>query len=187
MPSESLESISKANPVFRKNISREVIHFFRSMTPDEIATRAISRSGGGNSVADDGCGIVDRLCNGARGATSFNNLLYSAYNSRYTDARVNRVLLFSLFGVSDTAAKTLPEYTTLLAFSKNGRAFLSESRKSRSFNIVTKPADAPEDSIQRLLGQAADEFYTLAMGNNTPIDHFVKQSPFYPYPKLRHY
>ena len=187
MPSESLESISKATPVLRKNISREVIHFFRSMTPDEIATRAISRSGGGNSVADDGCGIVDRLCNGARGATSFNNLLYSAYNSRYTDARVNRVLLFSLFGVSDTAAKSLPEYTTLLAFSKNGQAFLSEGRKSRSFNIVTKPADAPCDSIQYSLGKAADEFYTLAMENNTPIDYFVKQSPFYPYPKLRHY
>ena len=85
------------------------------------------------------------------------------------------------------AAKTLPEYTTLLAFSQDGRAFLSEGRKSRSLNIVTKPADAPCDSIQYTLGKAADEFYTLAMGNNTPIDYFVKQSPFYPYPKLRHY
>ncbi len=184
MPSKSLEALSKSVPVFRRNVSREVIHFFRSMTPGEIASRAISRCGGGSSVADDGCGIVDRLCNGAKGATSFNELLYSAYNSRYTDARVNRVLLFSLFGISDTAAKTLPEYTTLLAFSQDGRAFLSEGRKSRSFNIVTKPADAPCDSLQYTLGKAADEFYTLAMGNNTPIDYFVKQSPFYPYPKL---
>ena len=187
MPRKSLDALSKSTPVFRKNISREVVHFFRSMTPDEICARAISRCGGGSSVADDGCGIVDRLCNGARGATSFNELLYSAYNSRYTDARVNRVLLFSLFGVSDTAAKTLPEYTTLLAFSQDGRAFLSEGRKSRSFNIVTKPADAPCDSLQYTLGKAADEFYTLAMGNDTPIDYFVKQSPFYPYPKLLHY
>lgn len=69
MPSGALEALSKATPVLRKNISREVVHFFRSMTPDEICARAISRSGGGSSVADDGCGIVDRLCNGARGAT----------------------------------------------------------------------------------------------------------------------
>ena len=176
-PSGALEALSKATPVLRKNISREVVHFFRSMTPDEICARAISRSGGGSSVADDGCGIVDRLCNGARGATKLEDLLLSAYNSRYTDARLNRVLLFSLFGVSDIVAKSLPEYTTLLAANSVGRELLSESRKSRSFNIVTKPADAPEKSLQRLLGQAADELYTLAMGADTPIDFFIKQKP----------
>ena len=184
IPSESLKALDNAPTVFAKNIDREIVHFFKSMTPDEICARAISRSGGGRSVADDGCGIVERLCKGARGAKNLSDLLYSAYNLRYTDARVNRVLLFSLLGVSDTAAKTLPEYTTLLASNDNGRAFLSEGRKRRSYNIVTKPADAPESSIQKRLGDTADELYTLAMGNNTPIDYFIKKSPVFPPQKV---
>ena len=73
-------------------------------------------------------------------------------------------------------AKSLPEYTTFLAANDVGRAFLSESRKSRSFNIVTKPADAP-DSVQARLTEAADELYALAMQNGAPIDFFVKQKP----------
>ncbi len=177
MPIKSLEALSKYAPVFRRNISREVIHFFRCLTPCEIASRAIARSGGGCSVADDGCGIVNRLCEGARSATTVDELLSLAYNSRYTDARVNRVLLFSLFGVSDKVSKLLPEYTTLLAANGNGRAFLSESRKNRTFNIVTKPADAPENSIQRFWGQVADELYAIALDNDTPIDFFAKQKP----------
>ena len=32
MPSKSLEALSKSVPVFRRNVSREVVHFFRSMT-----------------------------------------------------------------------------------------------------------------------------------------------------------
>ena len=178
LPDGAVEVLSKTVPVFRSEINREIVHFFRSMTPDEITARAISRSGGGCSVADDGCGIVDRLCNGARGATTLDVLLSAAYTSRYTDARVNRVLLFSLFGVSDVAAKSLPEYTTLLAANSIGRAFLSESRKNRSFNIVTKPADAPDSSVQKRLSGVADELYALAMRNDTPIDYFMKKKPF---------
>ena len=176
MPSGALDALTKNTPVLNNSVSREIIHFFRSMTAQEICARAISRSGGGSSVADDGCGIVNRLCDGARTASSLDELLTSAYNSRYTDARVNRVLLYSLFGVSDAAARSLPEYTTFLAANEVGRAFLSESRKSRGFNIVTKPADAP-DSTQARLTEAADELYTLAMQGGTQIDFFVKQKP----------
>ena len=176
IPGSSLNVHKESAPVLSQSINREVVHFFRSMTAEEICARAISRSGGGSSVADDGCGIVNRLCDGARSAKSFDELLSSAYNSRYTDARVNRVLLFSLFGVSDLMAKSLPEYTTFLAANEVGRVFLSESRKSRRFNIVTKPADAPK-SVQSRLTEAADELYAIAMGGDTSIDHFVKQKP----------
>lgn len=177
MPNGSMGALENTPPVFIRNISREIIHYFRSMTPTEISARAISRSGGGKCVADDGCGIVDRLCTSARTAKNIDDLLLSSYNSRFTDARVNRVLLFSIFGVSDLAARSLPEYTKLLATNEIGRAFLSETRKNRSFKIITKPADAPDGSIQSTIEQAADELYTMAMGENTPIDFFVKQKP----------
>ena len=66
---------------------------------------AIKKSGGGDHVACVGCGIVERLCNCAKRSSSLEELLTGAYNSRYTDARINRVILFSMIGVSDIFEK----------------------------------------------------------------------------------
>ena len=164
-------------PVFIDKIGNEVLSFFKIMSPKEISSRAILRSNGGSGVAYDGDGIVDRLCNQARSAQGFGDFISSCYNSRYTDARINRVMLFSLLGVSDTLAKELPNYTTLLAANQSGRKFLSEIRKDNGFTIVTKPADSPK-SCQNDTASFADSFYTLAFPQQTDFDYFMKQSPY---------
>ena len=167
--------IKNEAPVFIDTVGREILSFLRLMSPAEITSRAISRSGGGQAVADDGCGIVERLCNAARSSDSLSEMLRRSYNSRYTDARINRVLLFSLFGVSDVFTKALPSYTTLLAASESGRRYLSDIRKSIDYPIITKPADAPEcpdTAISRL----SDSFYATAIGKK--CDHFIKMHPF---------
>ncbi len=164
-------------PVFIDKIGNEILSFFRFMSPDEIATRAVKRSGCGNCVADDGDGIVDRLCNQARASKSFDEFIKASYNSRHTDARINRVMLFSLLGVSDKLAKGLPSYTTLLATNRQGRELLSQIRKSNSFPIVTKPADAPNNH-QNSISAFADAIYTTAMPKCEDFDYFIKQSPY---------
>lgn len=180
LPTPSLEVIKEAYalgiaPNFGYKMEREILSFFRLLTPSEITDRAISRSCGGYCVADDGCGIVERICRAARETDSFSEMLLRSYNARYTDARINRVILFSLFGVSDIFTKALPSYTTLLAASEQGRRYLSEIRKSSDFPIVTKPADAPEDALTEIL-RASDGFYSSAMGKKS--DYFVKMHPF---------
>ncbi len=165
-------------PVFADNIGMEIVSFFKLMSPKEIISRAILRSGGGDSIAEDGCGICDRLCNTARTCRTFEEFLNRSYTSKYPDARINRVILFSLLGISDKMSHSLPEYTTLLAANATGREFLSKNRKECEFTVVTKPADAPENSIQKKLGEAADILYTEAMPSNTDADFFIKSHPF---------
>ena len=164
-------------PVTAQNVGRELLSFFKLMTPSEIASRAISRSLGGSSVAQDGCGICERLCNSARSAKDLDSFMDGAYNAKYTDARINRVALFSLIGASDLFDSSLPQYTTLLAASTQGRALLSKIRKSCTFKIVTKPADSPE-GVQSRIGGAADELYALAMKGGENTDYFVKCKPY---------
>jgi predicted nucleotidyltransferase len=147
------------------------------MTPSEIAQRALLRCGGGDGVLEDGCGICARLCNSARMAKDLDTFIGGAYNAKYTNARINRVALFSALGVSDAIDSSLPEYTTLLAASDIGRAWLSSIRKSCGFNIVTKPADAP-DGVQSRISRAADEFYAHAMLGGDKTDYFVKCKPY---------
>ena len=182
IPKDSLSVLSRAkndglSPVFAENIEKEILSFFKIMTSAEIITRAISRSKGGAHIAEDGCGIIERICRVARESKSYSEFLMNSYNCKYTDARINRVILFSLLGVSDKWAHSLPEYTVLLGANGTGRAYLSEIRKSCDFNIVTKPADAEDGSVQKLISEAADAIYTSALPQKTSHDYFIKAHP----------
>ncbi len=182
IPKEALETLKSAQsiglaPVFSNCIGSDILSFFKLMSPDEICARAIKKSGGGASVLEDGCGIVERLCGCAKKATNFEDFIGNAYNSRYTDARINRVILFSLLGVSDIFAKAVPEYTTLLAASENGRNYLSNIRKTVEFPIITKPADAPDGVLTDIL-RLSDSLYASAMPKGVNFDFFIKKHPY---------
>lgn len=164
-------------PIRFANVENEILSFFKLMTPQEIKARAISRSGGGQAVAEDGCGICERICKCARQASSFEELLQCAQNSKYTNARINRVILFALFGVSDKVALCRPEYTTLLASDSMGRKLLSNIRKNSKLPIITKPSSAPTDVAQSVLSRIADSFYASAMPCRASSDTFIKSRP----------
>ena len=182
LPAAALETLSAAQksgiaPVFIDEIGSDILSFFKLLSPDEIVARAIKKSGGGDHVACDGCGIIDRLCNCAKLSSTLEELLESAYNSRYTDARINRVILFSMIGVSDIFEDSLPVFTTLLAASDIGRKHLSEIRKTAIFPIVTKPADAPEGCGTDIL-RLSDSLYSSAMPCGAKFDYFLKKHPY---------
>ena len=167
-----------AAPVSLENIGAEILSFFKLMTPNEITARAVLRSGGGKHIAEDGCGILERICKIAASARDLDEFFRGCYNSKYTNARINRVILFSLLAVSDKLTTAHPEYVNLLAASLTGRNFLSKARKSCEFPIITKPADAPSFSLQRKISEAADAFYSSAFPKNLGNDHFIKARPF---------
>ncbi len=151
--------------------------FFRLMNPDMLRLRAIRQSGGGKDICADGCGLTERICRSAEGAEDPASLLAAAYNSRYPDARINRVLLFSLFGVSDKFEKSLPSYTTLLAADQVGRAYLAQRRKEDSLTVITKPADAPADEATEIL-RLSDAFYLSCTPGHADRQLFLKKRPY---------
>ena len=182
IPREALEALKSAQssglaPTFTDGIGSDILSFFKLMSPDDIIARAVKKSGGGASVLEDGCGIVERLCGCAKKANSFEDFVGNAYNSRYTDARINRVILFSLLGASDALAKSVPEYTTLLGANEKGRKYLSNIRKTVEFPIITKPADAPEGVMTDIL-RLSDSLYASAMPKGVNFDYFLKKHPY---------
>ena len=150
--------------------------FFRLHSPEEIKARAASLCGG-ESILDDGDGICNRICACAVQSASAEEFYEKLFNSRYTDTRIKRVILYSLFGVSDVFRHSLPEYTTLLGASRRGCEYLSDIRKTSKINIITKPSDAPE-CVQTCLSHRADSLYTLLMPQAQKSDYFIKKSPF---------
>ncbi len=170
------QRVGKA-PVLSENIEKEILSFFKLMTPAEILQRAAMRSGGGQAVCADGCGLTERLCNAAKNAKTLSEMLSAAYNNRYPDARINRVLLFSLFGVSELFEKAVPDYTILLGASERGRAYLSNLRKTSDFPIVTKPADTPQGAATEIL-RLSDAFYAEALPGSHDSACFLKCKPY---------
>ena len=166
------------SPVFYDNLDRQILSFFKLMSPDEISKRAIRLSRGGDCVAEDGCGIVNRLCSCASSSNSYTEFIESAKSSRFTNSRIMRVILFSLCGVSNVMPHSLPEYTTLLAANKRGCEYLSKIRKSSEIKLITKPADAPSDSVQYRISKNADALYTQAMPSPKDSGFFLRQTPY---------
>ena len=182
IPQSAMEVLISAEndgiaPVYSENASREILSFFRLLSSFDIKKRAISISGG-DGVLDDGCGIVERLISAAYETDSYGAMLEKSYNSKFTNARINRLSLFSVLGVSNAMKNEYPEYTTLLASSKCGREFLSSIRKSAQIPIVTKPADAPKDSKQYKISSLADTLYCSAIGKNVSPSYFKYLSPY---------
>ena len=181
MPIESAEVLASAfekntAPVTEASLFPYIQSFFRLHSPDEIKSRATSICGG-ESILDNGDGIINRICACAMQSETSEEFYKKLFNSRYTDTRIKRVILYSIFGVSDIFRRSLPEYTVLLGASRRGCDYLSSIRKTAKINIVTKPSNAPE-CVQTLLSQRADSLYTLLMPQTQKSDYFIKKSPF---------
>ena len=118
-------------------------------------------------IADCGGGLLERLIRAADEATDYAGLCRAAATKKYTDGRIRRALLYLMAGVTREDLLAPPSYLRLLAANERGRIFLSETRKTRTVPVVTKPCDiaALGDSAARArrLASIADGLYALCL------------------------
>lgn len=167
---------NKTAPVTDKSMLPYILSFFRLMTPSQIKQRAISELGG-ESILDDGDGLCERICTCAKETSTHDGFYSMLYNGRYTNSRVNRVILYSMLGVSDAVRDMMPDSTTLLGVSEIGCKYLAQIRHKSKIQIVTKPANAPTSPLTRL-SERSDSLYSLLMPRPHSGNLFVKKSPF---------
>ena len=131
-----------------------------------------------SDIADASGGIINRLVSASKHSTTVSEMLDAVKTKRYTDAKLRRAVLFSLTGVRASDLKARPEYTLLLAANGKGRELLSKYRKSVDSLVVTKPADAPKESVQYALSEKLDSVYSLARKNKYSSDFFLKKGAY---------
>lgn len=148
-----------------RKLDNVILAHFRLIDPDEAEL-----------FAESGDGVGRRLCRSAHRAVDIEEFYKLVSTKKYTDARLQRAVLFSLVGVRPKDLRETPKYTTILAANKKGRAFLSSRRKNSGIEIVTKPADAPE-SRQKTLSQRIDALFSLTMQKNESAENFMRRSP----------
>ena len=125
------DNIKKGN--FVKNLSafdKEIIYTLRKMSTDEIA-----------NLPDVSEGLQFSLKNAANQCNSVVELLSIIKSKRYTQTRLQRILLYSILDITkkdmEISATTTP-YIRVLGFNEKGQELLSEiSKHNRKLEIVS--------------------------------------------------
>lgn len=138
---------------------KEIIYTLRKMTVEQIA-----------DLPD----VSEGLENAIKNANNYNNLpdlLNSIKSKRYTQTRIQRILIYALLGINkkmmDTSKKIVP-YARVLGFNQNGKMLLSEiSARNPKINMVTSVKKYIDQNKNKQLAEMlntdifATDVYTL--------------------------
>lgn len=122
-------------PVFMEDFCGAVLCTLRRMPPEEIS-----------EIMDVNEGLEYRIKKAALISGSVSSLVENIKTKRYTETRINRILLHSLLGMKKSDLVDLknaggPQYIRVLGFSKKGRDILSMLKKTCSLPVITNTAD----------------------------------------------
>lgn len=170
------ENIKKGN--FVKNLSafdKEIIYTLRKMSTNEIA-----------NLPDVSEGLEFSLKNAANQCNSVVELLSIIKSKRYTQTRLQRILLYAILGITkkdmEISVATTP-YIRVLGFNVKGQELISEiSRKNRKLEIITsvkKFMDKKSNNNLKLMMEKdiwATAVYTLGFeyGSKANLDYTHK-------------
>ena len=109
---------------------REIIYNLRRMSKEDIA-----------KPPDVSEGLENSLKNAADSCNNIKDLINMVKTKRFTQTRIQRVLLYSLIGITkkkmDTSKKVTP-YVRVLGFNNKGKKLISEMMKQNpKLNVVT--------------------------------------------------
>lgn len=171
MPKPCAEALARAKAegrfVSEEKLESLILGWFRLHTGEDFSRIAGASGGLGHRF----CAVADRV-------TSLAEFEREIRTKRYTDAHLARTLLYCLTGVTEEALADGPQYTTLLAANEKGRALLSERRRTMQLPVVTKPADAPADTVQYRLGEQVNRLLALAVEQTETSGFMLKKTPF---------
>jgi predicted nucleotidyltransferase len=142
-----------------ERLERVILYKLRMSSPEEIA-----------QISDIGQGLENRIY-AARMAGSLDELLCMVKTKRYTMARIRRILLSLLIGITREDMTHMPPYGRILALNERGREILAAAKGKAVIQYGSSLAKlAQKNRVTRrfaeLEGRASD-IYGLALGTVT--------------------
>jgi len=124
-------------------LERVILYKLRTCSVEEIG-----------QICDVGQGLEHRIY-GARMAGSLDELLFTVKTKRYTMARIRRIMLSLLIGITKADIELLPPYGRILAFNERGREVLARAKGSARIPFGSSIAKLSQ------LGDIAERFAEL--------------------------
>ena len=139
---------------------KEIIYTLRKMSIDDIA-----------DLPDVSEGLEHAIKNAANNYNNLADIINSIKSKRYTQTRIQRILIYALLGINkkamDTSKKITP-YVRILGFNQKGKILLSEiTKRNPKINMVTSVKKYVEQNKSKQLAEMlnidifATDVYTL--------------------------
>lgn len=155
------EEIKKGNIVIDiVKFEKEILYALRTMTVSQIAM-----------LPDVTEGLENAIKNAANSCNNIIDLINIVKTKRYTQTRIQRILLYALLGITKkemTDAKKVTPYVRVLGINQKGKRVLSDiCRTNKKLNIITSVKKFESINLSRNLEQMlqkdiyATNIYTL--------------------------
>lgn len=138
MPSAAWEQLTLAlqngcTPADIRRLERAVLLALRTSTPAYLA-----------SLPEVSEGLENRLLAAAQKATGYDELFLLAKTRRYPLARLRRIVLCCLLGITEEMQQKSVPYLRVLGFNERGQALLRRAKKTATLPILQRTADATD-------------------------------------------
>ncbi len=143
---------------------KEIIYVLRKLSIDEIA-----------NLPDVSEGLEFNIKNAANSCNTLYELISLIKSKRYTQTRIQRILLYALLGVTKNdmrIAKNTVPYVRVLGFNSNGKNIISEiSKKNTNLKIITSVKKFVDNNTNRNMENLLNKdilstnIYTIAFSN----------------------
>lgn len=160
VPESCVDTITKAidsgEIAQLKNNMRGILIKLREATIEKLA-----------ETADINEGLENRIYNAILQSTNLFALIEKIKSKRYTHARIRRIIMSYLLGITKEYTKSPVPYIRVLGFNKNGAEILKVMKKNATLPIVTKLTNLPDnfsDYAKKLLNleiSSTDIYYTF--------------------------
>lgn len=140
---------------YPENLERILLYKLRSMTADEIAL-----------LPDVGEGLENRIFTAASKYNSVKEIINKIKTKRYTHARIRRIMICALLGITEEMQNFPIDYVYVLGFTNEGAKLLKHCKK----NVITSAASGMKlgGSTSRLLEKDIFATDIAALAYNTP-------------------
>ena len=118
-------------PVFDTTFSQALLYKLRTVSSDEL-----------KSIADMAEGLENRITFEGAKQNDFENLVSAIATKRYSNARIRRILMNILLGITKEEVAKSPSYIRVLGADKKGFAMLKELKDRCDLPVIIKTADA---------------------------------------------
>lgn len=149
----------KRCPADLSRLETALLALLRQSTVEELA-----------SLPDISEGLENRLYRAVREETAVSDILERVKSKRYTHARLRRILLYRLLGVTRELYDAPPVYLRVLGMNERGREILAASRPT--LPLITRAKDAERldgtGASMLRLECAADDLYALTLPQPVP-------------------
>jgi predicted nucleotidyltransferase len=121
-------------------------------------------------------GLHNLLSYNAKTASKYSELLESVKSKRYTMARIKRICMCALLGITANEQKETPKYIHILGVKKSAKQLLSYLSENATLPIIIKGTDSKdlEPEAKRLfdLDVTATNIYSLIAKTQRLSDYF---------------